>query len=396
MRNGLILTKRELYDVFRTSAYWLTTGLIIIVVVAILLFMPWLQHRTTTAQWTVITPTVQDVETAAGSDKIRLQWVKSSQAAIILHVGPISLRRNTQILVQVQHGTPPTVQWFSETLVPILISARITETPHLTSLWGHIIQAPHITFRRAHKPTPAVPLAQTTLTYTLAVIIFMIFSIYGQVLVTSVSAEKANRVSELMLVRVSPAPILLGKWAGVGLAAFLQILTGLLTGVILTQMDPQAAQIVHHWGMTSASLMLWVTILVAFILGYAIYGSLFIMFGASLPRPEDARSAMGLPIFALMAAYGAIMVAISAPTQSLTHILTILPPFFPFLILIDQGCGAATAWEWILGSIFTSLSSIGLLLWAIHIYRKNILSNNRRYSLKSIMHNVRRSLIGKH
>ena len=386
MRHGWLLIQRELRELLRLRTYWITTGLLVALVAGALLLLPWIHNQSTTTRWAVITPsTVQTLsvkhalQASLAPDHITFDWTTAKQADVILTIAttPHHLMDNA-IHVSVHHGTPPSISWLQSVLMPMIVNARMAHHPALLTAWASIAQPPHSVLQRTTAVAPSKPVTQITIVTSLVFILLTILSVYGQMLVSTVSAEKASRVSEVLLVRIPPASLLFSKWAGVGMAALIQILSALLMGFLVGLGDPQARSMIHRWGMSSSPMILWLTIIAAFILSYSVYGGLFIMLGASLGRPEDARSAVGLPTFGLLAAYGGVFYALSRPTQPLTHWIALMPPLFPFMLPIIQSFGAASLSEWVAGSLLTIASSGVLLWWAARVYRLTLLSTKPR------------------
>ncbi|MHB1955713.1 MAG: ABC transporter permease [Sulfobacillus sp.] len=382
MRSSWLLIQREIRELLRIRTYWVTTGLLAALVAGALVLLPWIQNQSTITRWDVITPsaaqtlTVQRaLQSSLAPDHITFEWTTAKHAEVILTITnakPHLIDDSVQVMVR--HGTPPSLSWLQSVLMPAIVNARIDHHPTLLTAWSQITQLPHIVIHRSAAIAPSKPATQIAVVTSFVFILLTILSVYGQMLVSTVSAEKASRISEVLLVRIQPATLLFSKWAGVGIAALLQILSALFAGFLVIVGDPAAQSIVRHWGLSSSPVILWLTIIAAFILSYSLYGGLFIMLGASLGRPEDARSAVGLPTFGLLAAYGGVFYALNRPTQPLTHWIALIPPLFPFMMPILQEFGAATARLWIYGSMLTIVSSVLLLWWAARVNRRTLLS----------------------
>ena len=61
-----------------------------------------------------------------------------------------------------------------------------------------------------------------TLVYALLLMLYMSILVYGAAVSSAIVQEKASRVAEVMLARVTPLEHMAGKLAGVGLAGLLQ------------------------------------------------------------------------------------------------------------------------------------------------------------------------------
>lgn len=390
MRTLGLLIMREVHDLWHRKAYWITTALLIALVSAAFLISPWLSHHQSTVNWSATAPTPaetavvrHDFQMAAAGSFV-IHWVKPAEAAIVVSVPPAPIFAH-QILVQVRHDPAPTAQWIIQALDPGILGQRLSHLPNVVQV-QQALAAPVVRFHRGPQVAPTPAGAQLAITSSLVMVVFLTLSIYGQMTMASVATEKASRLSELLSVRLAPATILVGKWAGVGMAAALQIALAVLTGLGFLAFDPAAHTLVQAWHLHAAPIWLWVTTGVGFVFGYGFYGLLFLSLGSSLTRPEDARAAMGLPTFGLLAAYGAVIYAMAHTTSLITHILTMLPPFFPFLIIFGQGLGTATALEWIVGTTATGISVVILLWWSARQYQRTLYHrvSRRTWGLRSL------------
>ena len=371
-----LLTSREVQELWRRKAYWVTTALLVALVSGAFIVLPLLRHHHTTLKWSVTAPTpaqtqvIQQALDTAATGSFAIQWVRPAQAAVTIRISATPAFGD-RILVHVHQNPAPSQTWIRQALGAAIIGQRLEQLPNSTQVQA-ALQAPSIRVQRAPHVAPAPPTAEVAVTMSLIMVVFLTLSIYGQMTMQSVAAEKASRLSELMSVRVSPATLLIGKWAGVGLAAAIQIAIAVLVGLGFMTFDPQASVLINSWHLHAAPMWLWVATAIGFVGGYGFFGTLFLALGASLARPEDARASMGLPSIALLAAYGSMLYAMAHTTSLLTHVLTMLPPFFPFLIILAQGMGTATAMEWIVGILATGLSVVLLMRWASRLYRRTL------------------------
>ncbi|PSR31371.1 MAG: hypothetical protein C7B46_16995 [Sulfobacillus benefaciens] len=383
MHYSTLLIRREWRDIIRTRVYWGVTLLLMALTAGILALLPWAQSQIAVTRWAVMAPTAQqaqvirqDLAAQLAQTPVHVQWTSPAQAAIVLTVRTTAHAAvpDNWARVVVQHGPIPSEKFLQTVLQSAVFTIRLAQQPQQLQAWKTLAQPPAIQVQRRRAAHNAPSAGEAAFSVTSVMMLLLILSIYGQMLVSGVAAEKASRMSEVLMVRVRPTALLFSKWIGTGMAAGIQLGAGLGAGILVWALDPQTQALVRHWGLTTAPLTLWLTILAAFVLGYSVYGGLFMMLGASLSRPEEARNAIGLPTFALMGAYGAVLLAVNAPDRAVTHWLTLVPLFFPFMQPINQGLHVATAPEWILGTALTLATGIGLLWWAARRYHQRLLN----------------------
>ena len=128
-----------------------------------------------------------------------------------------------------------------------------------------------------------------------------------------VAIEKANRISEVLLAIVPPRPLLFGKVIGVGLMGLATLLFGIMPVVVRLLIG---GDVPNGIGAAVASGAAW------FVLGLAFYLVLAGSLAALVERQEQAGSAMGPLMAALI---GSLIVSQSAPESGLAAVLAYVP-----------------------------------------------------------------------
>ncbi|CAB1128309.1 conserved membrane protein of unknown function [Candidatus Hydrogenisulfobacillus filiaventi] len=222
------------------------------------------------------------------------------------------------------------------------------------------------------RPPAAQPLRMAAEAADVA--LFMAVILYGQMVLMGVSAEKASRVSEVLLVRVPARQLLAAKLAANGLAGLAQLLAvGLAAGAVWAA-SPGLRALLRPSGLTGMPWWLPALTLLLFVLAYLVYGAVFAAIGASVARPEEVRNAASYPVLVLVAGYYLAFWALAQPARPVLHLLGLLPVFFPFLVLPQAAAGAVPWWEWAGGIGFSLAAAVLLLRWAETIYRRNLLN----------------------
>jgi ABC-2 type transport system permease protein len=206
-------------------------------------------------------------------------------------------------------------------------------------------------------------------------ILYGLLILYGQWVAQGVVEEKASRVVEVLVSAVRPTRLLAGKILGLGALGLLQVLllagiglgAVLLTGVV--ELPPGALA-------TLALVVAW------FVLGYALYATLFAVSGAIVSRVEDLNGTAA-PIWVLI--IGALFVAqftASTPGSAASRIAGLVPFSAPLVQPLRMSSGAAEAWEVALAIVLT-LALIALLVpLAARLYTGGVLQVSRKIGLR--------------
>ncbi len=189
----------------------------------------------------------------------------------------------------------------------------------------------------------------------------------GQYLLTSTVEEKSNRVVEVLLSAVSPMELMTGKILG-------QMVVGLLVLTLYSGLGIVALVSFATIGLLDPLMLVF--LLIFFVLAYATFASLMAAVGAAV---NEIREALGMmtPIMMLMMVPWILWVPISRePNSVLSTVLSFVPPFGNFVMLLRMssaapppmwqplaaiGIGAAGAYAavWFAAKVF----KVGLLMY---------------------------------
>ncbi len=213
----------------------------------------------------------------------------------------------------------------------------------------------------ALKPAPT-ELRGRAVAFVGILLLFMMINGYGTWISASVVREKTSRLSELLLVTLKPRHLLMGKLLGVATLAFGHAISlgliGLLARTVL------GGNVLRAFNLNVAS-VLWP--LAWFIVGFALFASLYAAAGSMVRNPEDSTA---FPLFAiLLVGYFSASTLISGGEASTYHyVLAWFPLTAPFNMLGLIGIGAVPLWQ-ALASFGVALVSVPLvILLASNIY----------------------------
>ena len=194
-----------------------------------------------------------------------------------------------------------------------------------------------------------------TAAFIMTVLLFMAIATYGSMVLTGVVEEKATRVVEVLLARMPARSLLAGKIAGIGLLGLGQIvLTALVALAAITLTDSFDIPAVR--GAVLAWVVVW------FVLGYALYATVFGALGSLTSRPEDAQSVAGPISAVLIAGYLVSFAAIGSPSTAWAKAVSYFPATAPLAMPNRIAMGATSWWEPVL-SVAITLGAIAVLVY---------------------------------
>jgi ABC-2 type transport system permease protein len=125
------------------------------------------------------------------------------------------------------------------------------------------------------------------------VLLMISLGLYGTAVATGVAQEKTSRMAEVLLAAVRPSQLLAGKVLGIGVCGVGQLAIVVVAGLIANA-AVQSAEIPATVWVLLPTVLLW------FVLGYALYSFAYAAAGALVGRQEDVQFVslpFGLPIF---------------------------------------------------------------------------------------------------
>jgi ABC-2 type transport system permease protein len=196
-------------------------------------------------------------------------------------------------------------------------------------------------------------------------------SIYGQWVLVGVVEEKSNRVVELILSTVRPRHLLAGKVIGIGLLGLAQL--ALVAGLAAALLGAGAFDAPGALGASLALVVPW------FALGFALYAVAFAAAGALASRQQDATAA-GQPVtVALVLAYFAGYLALTAsPDGAVANVLTLFPPTAPFVLPARSALVGVPLWEHCVAAVLIIASTYALVRIAGRVYAHGLLHTGPR------------------
>ena len=152
----------------------------------------------------------------------------------------------------------------------------------------------------------------------MTVLLFMAITTYGAMVLTGVVEEKSSRVVEVLLARMPARNLLAGKIAGIGLLGLAQIAVTAVVALVAVAID----RLRRHTRGPRQRPRLGV---VWFVLGYALYATVFGALGSLASRAEDARASPDRSRHARRSAYFVSFAAIGSADTTWARLRLLVP-----------------------------------------------------------------------
>jgi ABC-2 type transport system permease protein len=216
------------------------------------------------------------------------------------------------------------------------------------------------------------------LPYFVGMILYVVIISSASLLLNSISTEKGNRVIELLIASASPQEIMNGKILALGVVGLFQAVFWAGTGLIVLNIFNQNT-ILSGSLVLPPFLILWV--ILYFLLGYAIYGSLMAGVGALAPGMKEASQATMLVVMPLLIPLILSPSFSMAPDNALSVALSLFPFTAPVSMITRLTAGSVPAWQLALSLCLMLITAFLVVRAVAGLFRAQTLLTGQNFNL---------------
>ncbi|MEI9990044.1 MAG: ABC transporter permease [Rhizomicrobium sp.] len=224
----------------------------------------------------------------------------------------------------------------------------------------------------------------------LAIILFVVSVMNSSVLLQGVVEEKSTRMIEVLLSCATPREITSGKLIGViAVALTTLVIWALVLFVLMALASHDTVTLVFASLKAIAGIDTLPFLLVFFLCGLLIYGSLFLAIGSMAASLADAQSLLGPAMLILMLPNVMIGGVMHDPNGTFATALTWIPLYTPFFMML-RIASHPPAWQ-LWGALALALATTVLMvLWTGRVFAKHVLTTERPPSLGALLRGLLR------
>lgn len=379
-----LTARREVRERARSRAFLISTGLQILVVVAIVVVASITSDETDEFKVGAVGPdavAITDEASAAAQGfaaKLDVEELAEADARRQVEEGDLDAAvLGNQTVVT---GSGP-----SETLTALL-SESARSVAGAQSLRDRGLDDKAIRDALAPEPIEVEEVGDESgsgVAFVASLLLYIAIISFGIAVAIGVVEEKATRVVEVILSAIRPIHLLSGKVLGIGLLGLGQVLlvagAGLATALVTNSVD-----------LPDSTALVAVLVAVYFVLGYLVYASMYAISGAMVSRQEDVNSSSAPLTTLLVAAYLVGVSASDDPDSSLAVVSTFVPPLAPMIVPSRAAQDSLPAGELAI-SIVLMIAATAALLWvAARIYDRAVLHMGAPLKLRDALRLARR------
>jgi ABC-2 type transport system permease protein len=373
-----LVVARELRQAMRRKSFWITIAIALLATTAAVVLPEVLGgHRTT------YTVGLVDVDSSTRAALKRTEGVLDADLTLRALPDQAAARRavdDSHVTIAVVGGPEPKViarAGHNEQLV-----AAAQEVLARERLTGDLVDAglsERAASRAVDQPTIKVQEQQAGQASRRGGAALISLALYLMLLMLTIQVangtaiEKANRISEVLLAIVRPAPLLFGKVVAVGLIGAMTLLAGAV---------PVLIKAVAGGDLPAGLLQGLAAGAAWFVLGVALYLTLAGALGALVERQEEAGSVVAPLSIVLIASY---LIGQSAPESTLGAVLSILPLTSTMVMPARIAVGAATPAEIAASLVLGVVAVVLTVRFGATVYRRAIVRTGRRLKLGDVL-----------
>jgi ABC-2 type transport system permease protein len=220
-------------------------------------------------------------------------------------------------------------------------------------------------------------LEDETAALLMTLVLFWGITTYGAMVLTGVVEEKSSRVVEVLLARTPARNLLAGKIAGIGLLGLAQIGLTALAALV-------AASTVQSFDVPAVRGTVLAWIVVWFVLGYALYATVFGALGSLASRTEDTQTVAGPVTALLIAGYFVSFAAIGSPDTIWAQLVSFFPATAPLAMPNRIAMGATAWWEPVAAAAITVAAIAAFVRLGGRVYTSAILRTGPTLKLRDV------------
>lgn len=199
----------------------------------------------------------------------------------------------------------------------------------------------------------------------------MVFSIIQYLLMGTIE-ERSNKIFDTLLTSVRMPELLAGKLLAVfAVTSTMMLVWGLFTlsgSAFLASQVPGAGDMIAPFLSTAASPQILLPALVSFVLGYIMYGMIFMALGSLCDTIQEAQTLLSPMMILLMLPMFAIFIAFQDPGSPVVDVATWVPVFTPFLLILRMPHDPPM-WEVALQMSLMVATTLAVLWVSVRVYR---------------------------
>lgn len=231
-------------------------------------------------------------------------------------------------------------------------------------------------------------------TYGLIFIVYMMIVLYGQLVATSVTAEKSNRAIEVLVTSTSTNSLIFGKVIAGVLSSIIQVAAWLGSALITYSVNSDAWNNKLDFLFNIPADVL-VTFSIFGVLGFVLYCFIYAVLGALVSKTEDLGKSSTSITMIIVVVFILSITTLSSPDSLLSKVLSYVPFSSCFSMFLRVAMGSISLIEIIISFVILVASIILVGIIGSKVYRLGTLMIGNPVKLSKVLKSMRKEKISK-
>ncbi len=213
------------------------------------------------------------------------------------------------------------------------------------------------------------------------ILLLMLISMSSGFVLNSVVKEKEDRTAELMLLRLSPRSLIMGKIIGLGGVASLQMFIW-LGGMTIAGRNAALWERLHHLR-SDPTLLKWTALY--FILGYILYAAEMAVIGTLAPSRRESGSVTFFVLLPVIAPAWFSTPILERPDGVIALLFSLFPPSVPVVMPMRMTLTTVPMWQRLVAAAGLTLTAWLLVTLSGRFFRADTLLSRQSFNWRRLM-----------
>jgi len=223
------------------------------------------------------------------------------------------------------------------------------------------------------------------LSYCLTFLLYMTMIFYGYYVMRGVLEEKSSRVVEVIVANIRPTELMFGKIFGIAAVGLTQYAIWVMLLLNLALVGSFFGSAITEGQAAYVSPALLVFFVVFFVLGYLLYSAFYAAVGAAFNTDEEAQQMQTVVSLVLGTSFVLMFPVMANPDSPVSVALSLVPIFAPILFFLRMTIQTPPTWQIVACLALLIGSVFGVARFAAAVYRVGILMYGKKPTFREIL-----------
>lgn len=218
------------------------------------------------------------------------------------------------------------------------------------------------------------PLGKAIVPIIVLGVFYILICIFGNRMLMTVTEEKENRISEMILTAVSARDLILGKILAIIALGLIQIAVFIIPAFALVFANRDNPMISGIIGSIEFLPLPFIGNLMLLFVSYFFFAGLCTLVGTLVPTARDSSNYLGPVMIGLVLPFFFLNSFIGSSTSLVTYVLSYFPLSAPISLMLRNAFGVLPWYEFLLGITAIAVYASVVLYFTVKSFQKNAIN----------------------